>query len=529
MPAQIYKPERLKGPFDAIVIGSGIGGLGVAGTLAKRGRKVLVLERHYVAGGFTHTFSRKGYEWDVGLHYVGEVHRKNSILTRVLEVLTDGQLQWNKMPAVYDRVCIGDEVFDYEAPRERLVANLEARFPRERRAIAEYFRLVDEVNAAAKHFYMAKALPPAIGSLAGGLLSRKFHRLSDSTTYEVLSGLTSDPRLIGVLTAQYGDYGLPPRQSSFAIHALVTRHYFDGGNYPVGGAGRIAETMIPAIESAGGQILVKAEVQEVLLREGRAVGVRLADGNEVLAPWIVSDAGVANTFLRLLPPSEGRVDKIRKALREIKPSAGHLCLYIGLRHSGSELGIVPSNYWIYPGYDHDLSIERFRRDPEAPLPVTYLSFPSLKDPSWDERYPGRATIEAITFAPYDWFQRWEGTEWRKRGADYEALKERFAQRLLERLYRWIPQAQGKVDYYELSTPLSTRHFANYPHGEIYGLDHTPRRFRQKWLRPVTPIPGLFLTGQDVVSDGIAGALMGGVVAASALLRGNVLQEFAKSS
>ncbi|MCC6273753.1 MAG: NAD(P)-binding protein, partial [Deltaproteobacteria bacterium] len=240
MPSQIYKPDKVQGPFDAIVIGSGIGGLAAAGLLAREGRRVLVLERHYVAGGFTHTFSRKGYEWDVGLHYVGEVHRKNSILARVLEVLTGGVLQWNKMPAVYDRICIGDEVFDYEAPRERLRERLEERFPKERGAIAEYFRLVDEVNGAAKSFYMAKALPAALGALARGLLSRRFHRLSDCTTYEVLSGLTSDPRLIGVLTAQYGDYGLPPKQSSFAIHALVTRHYFDGGNYPVGGSGRIA-------------------------------------------------------------------------------------------------------------------------------------------------------------------------------------------------------------------------------------------------------------------------------------------------
>lgn len=522
MPSQIYKPERLQGPFDAIVIGSGIGGLAVAGLLARQGRKVLVLERHYIAGGFTHTFSRKGYEWDVGLHYVGEVHRKNSILTRVLDTLTDENLKWNKMPAVYDRVCFGEEVFDYEAPRQRLQQNLEKRFPKEQAAIAQYFRLVDEVNAAAKNFYMVKAMPGAVRGLFGGLMSRRFHRLSDCTTYEVLSGLTSDPQLIGVLTAQYGDYGLPPKQSSFAIHALVTRHYFDGGNYPIGGSARIAETMIPGIEAAGGQVLVKADVQQILLEGGRAVGVRLEDGQEIRAPWVISDAGVGNTFLRMLPPSESRLDKIRKALREIKPSAGHICLYVGLKGSSQEIPITPSNYWIYPGYDHDESIERFRQDPEAPLPVCYISFPSFKDPEFATQHPGRSTIEAITFAPYEWFSRWEQTQWRKRGEDYEALKEKFSQRLFEQIDRWVPEVKGKVDYHELSTPLSTRHFANYPEGEIYGLDHTPRRFRQTWLRPQTPIPGLFLTGQDVVSDGIAGALMGGVVAASAVLRKNVL-------
>ncbi|MCE9625272.1 MAG: NAD(P)/FAD-dependent oxidoreductase [Deltaproteobacteria bacterium] len=504
MPHSIYKPDRLHGPFDAIVIGSGIGGLSVAALLARAGKKVLVLERHYVAGGFTHTFSRKGYEWDVGLHYVGEVQRKNSLLRKVFDAITDSQLQWNPMPAVYDRVCIGEEVYEFEAPKARLIQRLEEYFPKERNAISEYFRLVEEIAGAAKSYYMAKAMPAALGATLGSLMSRRFHRLSDCTTYEVLSGLTSDARLIGVLTAQYGDYGLPPRESSFAIHALVARHYFDGGNYPVGGSGRIADTIIPMIEKAGGQVLVKAEVSEILLRDGKASGVRLADGSEVLAPIVISDAGAANTFLRLLPSRPPSLEKIRDSLAD-------------------------SNYWIYPDYDHDAAVARFTKDPSAPLPVTYLSFPSFKDPAWEGKFPGRSTVEAITFAPYEWFRRWESTEWRKRGTEYEALKEAFAQRLLAQLDHWVPALAGKIDYYEVSTPLSTRHFANYASGEIYGLDHTPSRFRQKWLKPATPIPHLYLTGQDVVSDGIAGALMGGVLAASAILKRNVLSELMRNS
>jgi len=529
MLSPIYKQERVVGSFDAIVIGSGIGGLSVAALLALHDYRVLVLERHYVAGGFTHTFSRKGYEWDVGLHYVGEVQRENSLLRRVFDTITDRQLHWHPMPKVYDRICIGEEIYDFEAPRERLRQKLEEYFPKERRGIAEYFRLVEEIAGAAKNFYMAKAMPAALGVALGGMMSRRFHRLSDCTTYEVLSGLTSDPKLIGVLTAQYGDYGLPPRQSSFAIHALVARHYFDGGNYPVGGSGRIAETIIPIIQKAGGQVFVKAEVQEVLLRHGKAVGVKLSDGHEIPAPRVISDAGAANTFLRLLPDQESRLGKIRRALAGIKPSASHLCLYAGFRHSTAELNLTPSNYWIYPSYDHDAVFERFSKNPEADLPVTYLSFPSFKDPEWEGKFPGRCTAEAITFAPYEWFRRWETTEWRKRGPEYESLKESFSRRLIEQLNHWVPALAGKMDYYELSTPLSTRHFANYAHGEIYGLDHTPLRFRQRWLKPATPIPHLYMTGQDIVSDGIAGALMGGVLAASSILRRNVLGEIMKSS
>ncbi|OGQ07651.1 MAG: hypothetical protein A3G32_02915 [Deltaproteobacteria bacterium RIFCSPLOWO2_12_FULL_40_28] len=110
--AKSYKKEHLKAPYDFIIIGSGIGGLAAASLLARKGKKVLVLEQHYVAGGFTHTFGRKGYEWDVGLHYVGEVHRKNSILRRVFDYISDGNLGWAAMKETYDKVYFGDTVYE---------------------------------------------------------------------------------------------------------------------------------------------------------------------------------------------------------------------------------------------------------------------------------------------------------------------------------------------------------------------------------------------------------------------------------
>jgi all-trans-retinol 13,14-reductase len=85
--------------FDAIVIGSGIGGLGTAGLLAKCAtRRVLVLERHYTAGGLTHVFHRPGFEWDVGMHYVGQVHHAGSFPRVVFDYLTEGRLTWHPMP-----------------------------------------------------------------------------------------------------------------------------------------------------------------------------------------------------------------------------------------------------------------------------------------------------------------------------------------------------------------------------------------------------------------------------------------------
>jgi all-trans-retinol 13,14-reductase len=157
------------------------------------------------------------------------------------------------------------------------------------------------------------------------------------------------------------------------------------------------------------------------------------------------------------------------------------------------------------------------------VPALFISFPSAKDPSFAVRYPGRATIEVVALAPFAWFESWAQTRWKHHGTDYDDLKARLAARLKDQLESALPQVRGKVDYCELSTPLSTRHFTNHPSGEIYGLAPVPERFQLACLHPRTPVRGLFLTGADAAVSGVTGALMGGVLAASAILGRNVLK------
>jgi all-trans-retinol 13,14-reductase len=528
MTGEPYQRATLGTWYDAIVVGSGIGGLSTAALLSRYGRKrVLVLERHYTLGGYTHVFHRPEYEWDVGVHYVGDVH-PGSMLRSIFDHLTDGRLQWADMGPVYDRFVLGDEEFAFPRGKVNLRRALETRFPTETRAIEAYFDLVARVIRNAPFFFMEKAIPAPLAAVAGRLLRWPFLRLARRTTRDVLASLTSDQRLIGVLTGQWGDYGLPPGESSFAIHALVTNHYFEGAYYPVGGASRIADTIVPAIVAAGGKTLVKAEVAEIVIENGRATGVRMtADGAIIRAPLIISDAGVANTLGRLLPEDARVRIGATEALRTVRPSIAHLCLYVGLTGTAEEIGLPRANLWIYPSWDHDATYATMRNSAET-LPFAYISFPSAKDPDFARRHPGRSTIDILTAVPYEPFAAWETRRWKKRGADYEAMKERLASELLDMLYAHVPQARGRVAAIELSTPLTTRHFANYASGELYGVDHTPQRFEQRWLRPRTKIPGLFLTGQDIVSCGIAGALMGGVVCASNILGKNLLAKLAAS-
>jgi phytoene dehydrogenase-like protein len=522
-----YKRARLDERWDAIVIGSGMGGLTAAVLLGRYGgKRVLVLERHYEAGGFTHTFRRPGFEWDVGLHYIGQVQDSGHIMRRAFDHVTGG-VRWQAMPAVYDRVHIAGRRFDFTAGLERFRADLKSWFPGEVGAIDRYLAAVRACNRASGLYYAEKAIPAPAAAVAGGLLRAPYMRWARRTTRQVLESFTCNQELIGVLTAQWGDYGLPPAQSSFAAHATIAEHYFDGGSYPVGGAGVIAAAMAEQMEQRGGSLVTSAEVERILVENRRAIGVRMADGREFRAPLVISDAGAANTCERLLPQDLTAVNALRSRLRGVASSTAHLSLYVGLSKSAEELGIAGTNLWLYPSFDHDANVARSAHSLDAPFPLVYISFPSAKDPDFARRFPGKSTIEAIALASYESFAAWDGSRWKRRGADYDALKQSLADRLRVEVERQVPAAVGCIEHAELSTPLTTRHFMNYAHGEIYGLSATPERFALRDLGARTPVRGLYLTGQDTATLGVAGALFGGVICASAALGKNLFSAVSK--
>ena len=523
-----YKRAALDESWDAIVIGSGIGGLTAAVLLGREAAKrVLVLERHYTAGGFTHTFHRPGYEWDVGLHYVGQVGDTRSPIRRAFDSVTGGAVQWEPMAAVYDRVIVGGRCFDLVAGEEAFRESLRQSFPAETAAIDRYLAAVRACNRWSTLYSAEKAIPAPLASLAGGLMRAPHLRWARRTTREVLGSITGNPELMGVLTGQWGDYGLPPAQSSFAAHATIVDHYMNGGFYPVGGAGSIAAAMIPLIEQAGGSVVTSADVAGILVEGGRAAGVSMSDGRQFRAPLVMSGVGAANTLHRLLPPGLPALDPLRSDLRTLTPSTAHLSLYIGLSQPDAALGLEKTNLWVFPTFDHDANVERFAHSFDAPLPVVYISFPSAKDPDFQRRCPGHSTVEAITLAPWQPFAAWEQSRWKRRGEDYDSLKKALADRILAEVKRQVPAIAPHIAYTELSTPVSTRHFMNYEQGEIYGIAATPRRYDTRRLGARTPVPGLYLTGQDVTILGIAGAMFGGIASASAALGKNLAGEVSR--
>jgi all-trans-retinol 13,14-reductase len=301
------------------------------------------------------------------------------------------------------------------------------------------------------------------------------------------------------------------------VHAMIARHYLHGGFYPVGGSWRIADSIIPKIRKSGGEVFTYASVERIVLEDGAVTGVEMADGHRIECRTVISSAGVSNTFGSLLPAAAADAFGYSRELESVRPSFAHLGVYIGLQATAEELGLPKTNFWIYPHNDYDAAVEAFVKDRNAEFPVVYISFPSAKDPDYLNRHPGTATIEIVAPAPYEWFERWQGTTWGKRGDDYDAFKAELGERLMQHLYARLPQLEGRVDYYEVSTPLSTEWFSAYRRGELYGLDHTVQRFRQEWLGPRTRIPGLWLTGQDTLTCGVTGAMMSGLLTTMAMV------------
>jgi all-trans-retinol 13,14-reductase len=250
----------------------------------------------------------------------------------------------------------------------------------------------------------------------------------------------------------------------------------------------------------------------------------MRDGRQFRAPVVISDAGAVNTLTKFLPPhvvDKGMVDDVRS----VGPSLPWVVLNIGLRHTDAELGLDGTNIWAHSGPDIDAEIAAYEADPRhTAMPLYFLSFPSAKDPSWQDRYPGRATIDIGGLTSWELFEPYADSAWMRRGAEYEELKRTLTDELLGQVLRFCPQLEGRIDHLELATPLSFNHFLGRQYGDFMSLAHSPQRFALQGLSSYTHVPNLYLAGQDVAAAGVSGAIVGGAVAASAVLGRDVFSD-----
>ena len=441
--------------FDLIIIGSGIGGLTVASLMAQLKRqRVLVLERHFRLGGFTHSFTRPGHRaWDVGLHYVGGMAAGDRG-RQLFDLVTRFGVRWQKMPSPFEKFVYPDFTFDVPDDEISYRQALIARYPQERAAIEAYFRDLHTVAGWFRAQIVAQAVPGMIATLVR-LATRRRRALALSTTATYLDEHLRDPQLKAVLASQWGDYGLPPSESAFAIHALVVASYLDGGYYPIGGAGTIANSVATIVSANGGQCLVDHRVAEIIVSNGAAVGVRVASHGhqdatlEFSAPQVVSDAGAFTTFCHLVPQSVPI--PFRPDLERMAAGHGFVTLYLAFKESPAKLGFKGENHWIYDGYDHDALFKQQGAVLEGRPAWCYLSFQSLKDPEATAH-----TGEIIAFLDYASVEAWKNRPWHNRGEDYDRLKHRVAEGLLDFVDRHYPGFKTLV-------------------GDLRGIDATDRR------------------------------------------------------
>ena len=302
----------------------------------------------------------------------------------------------------------------------------------------------------------------------------------------------------------------------------------------------ISRALIPTILAAGGRVLVNAPVKKLQLAAGnRVIGVELENGCAIFCPTVISAGGALATESIVHASSDSDTDTdtlslLRPQHKCLDDGISHMYGFIGLEGTsgagelglGLGLGLRSSNLWVLPGTDIDAHCAAYYKDPFAEAEkgnlLMFMGFPSAKDPAFAAKFPGKSTCVIITEARTEWFSQFSdktanAPSGKRNSPGYDDLKAKFKALLLSGLYEQFPQLEGKVKYCEIGTPLSNQFYLR--RTASYGLTHQPCRYTAAGgLRPAQEhLPGLWLTGQDIATNGFAGAMMGGLLTAHGVL------------
>ncbi|MBD2097794.1 carotene isomerase [Trichocoleus sp. FACHB-591] len=467
--------------FDAIVIGSGIGGLVTATQLAAKGAQVLVLERYLIPGGSAGYFERAGYRFDVGASMIfgfGQQGTTN-LLTRALQAV-DMSLETIPDP-VQIHYHLPDGL-DLKVHRdyEKFLQELIAKFPHEREGIRQFYDecwkvfnclnamdllSLEEPRYLTRVFFqhplaclgLVQYLPQNVGNIA-----RRYIK---------------DPALLKFIDMECYCWSVVPADKTPMINAGMVfsdRHY-GGINYPKGGVGQIAQKLVEGLEKAGSQIQYKVRVKQILMENGRAVGVELASGKVYRAKRIVSNATRWDTFEHLLPTDKMPTAE-KKWQQRYQKSPSFLSLHLGVKAEALPTGTEC----------HHILLEDWQQMEQSQSTI-FVSIPTLLDP--DLAPPGHHIIH--TFTP-SYLEEWQGLS----PSDYEEKKEAAAATLIQRLEKIFPGLEQALDYQEVGTPRTHRRFLGrqdgtygpIPKRKLLGLLGMP--FNR------TAVPGLYCVGDS---------------------------------
>lgn len=518
--------ERVKATVpdevDVAIIGAGLGGLTSGAYLARAGLKVAVFDSHYVAGGCATMFSRgtaeRRYHFDIGLHYIGDCGPEGQI-PRMLRGL-DIDLQFEEMdPDGFDTIVLPGLEFRIPASVARYRERLVEHFPSERRGIDRYVRLLGELEAF-QALISRRKKPGALGFLGHvALKGRLLVRYQHATIGQFLDSCTDDPLLRGVLLGQNGDYGLPPSKASCMLHMGLALHYFRGAYYPRGGGQVIADRLAETIESTGGSVLLRRPVEQVLVEDGRAVGVRVQgqrqDPKEVRAKLVISNADIKRTMEQLVP-GEALPEEWRARSERFEMGGAIFLCCLGVRATPEQLGGRATNHWVFDTTDIEEVYAAIDRGDRTPRGV-YITSASMKDPHTPNHAPpGELSVEVMALSPGR-PEHWGvdphevfGPKYRK-GEVYQQRKQEVEDALVARFCEFFGLSEDAITYRESATPVTHTRFTRATDGTGYGLAVTPEQFLKNRPGTTGPLPGLYLAGASTRSGhGIVGAMTSGI-------------------
>ena len=420
-----------------------------------------------------------------------------------MDHVTDERVGWVKLDDVYDVAVVDGEKYAMRAGQQE--SDFVERFPADAVAIRAVFADMRKLAHTGKSLFTDQVASGYVAQPVITLFGQKSR--GQETINEALDRLrVTNPKLRRVLCYHLGDLGVSETTGSWLMMSLLWTSYEAGAAYPRGGSSVIASAVRHVVEGADGKCVTSAPVASILVENGIATGVRLVGRDIPLrASKVISCVGALNTFGKLLQ-HEPLADRTRRRLAELPNGESFFSVFVALRGAPDELKLTSGNVWVHPSP----STVTGTTSKESPV---FISFPCAKDmPSWKERFPSSSVAELLAYANYD--------EWAQAKADgtYEDRKAARTNELVARFVEQFPLLKDKIEWTDAASPLTFERFLGSTRGAAYGLPGNPPvlRARREWLTAcVRDIPGLYLGGQDVLSNGILGAMMGGITAACA--------------
>ena len=468
--------------YDAVVVGSGLGGLAAAAKLAHEGLSVRLLERHIQPGGYATTFFRAPFEFEVSLHAlsgIGTPGNRGPLWPLLLELGITERVEFRPIESFYRTVADG---FDLQVPCERqeTLRVLCDAFPHERRGLTRVMDRLFAVRAEVQKMSANGGVPSVLGTIT------RYPMLAHAAAVplgSVLHREIADPLARLTLAQTWGYYGLPPSQLSMLYFGAATTSFLSfGGCYPVGKSQALSNAFVSAIERAGGTVSLGDGARRIVVRAGRAEGVVTDAGEHIRAEVVISNANPFTTIWDLVGP-EHFSDDYRRRVTSSTPSLSIFTVYLGLSRTVSELGIVDHETFVNGTVDMDQQYAAaFRLAPPDFFLVTGYN---LTDPGFSP--PGTAVLAISCLVDGD---TWAAVP----PGEYAELKQRWTTSLVEQASRRFPGLRDCVQVAVAATPITMMRYTGNTAGAIYGFAATPAQNPAFRLERKTPIEGLWLAG-----------------------------------